>query len=155
MSLLKPAMFAPYLSVITERTVAECRGRGEAVDKDTGVRATRDAFGALSQFQRFLAEHVQLADVPDVTAGAYRPNTTKQRDLHITFAEVQILVAELLMSGKREAAVYSAIMHSTALDTTDVVTMDATSHQALARPAFRRRPVTSLHGATTESAMPP
>jgi integrase len=124
-SLLKPAVFAPYLSVITERTIEERRRQGQEVDKDTGARAARDAFGAMSQFRRFLAEHLQLADVPDVTAGPYRPNATKRRDLHITFEEVRLLVTTLLMAGELEAAVHCAIMHSSALDTTDVATMRA------------------------------
>jgi len=126
MSLLKPVLFAPYPSVIADRTVEDCRKRGEVVDKSTGTRAARDAFGAMAQFRRFLAEHLQLADVPDVTNGLFRPSATNKRDLHITADEVQLLIDELLMAGEREAAVYCAIMHSTALETTDVATMCAT-----------------------------
>jgi site-specific recombinase XerD len=69
--------------------------------------------------------YAKVTSVPDVTEGLPRPSYKSERPYWISRRDVLRLIHELVELGHSDAAVYCAILHGTALDTTDVARLTA------------------------------
>jgi site-specific recombinase XerD len=124
-SLCDGAVFNEYLTELRTQTRNAMRRLGKQVTRRTGVRAMRDAYGAMRQFHRYLVVYARVTSVPDVTEGLPRPSYKSERPYWISRRNVFLLIHELIELGHAEAAVYCAVLHGTALDTTDVARLTA------------------------------
>jgi site-specific recombinase XerD len=124
-SLCDGALFNEYLTELRTQTRDAMRRLGKPVTRKTGVRAMRDAYGAMRQFHRYLVVYAKVTSVPDVTEGLPRPSYKSERPYWISRRDVLRLIHELVELGHSDAAVYCAILHGTALDTTDVARLTA------------------------------
>jgi site-specific recombinase XerD len=132
-SLCDGALFDEYLTALRQQTRDDMQRLGKKVTRKTGVRVMRDAYGAMRQFHRYLVVYAKVTDVCDVTAGLPRPSCKSERPYWISRHNVILLIHELIALGHADAAVYCALLHGTALDTTDVARLTASQIERDAR----------------------
>jgi site-specific recombinase XerD len=125
LSLLSPTRFQRYVAVLEARTKAATKAAGKPVKNTTGHRPVRDCTLALRQFVRFLKAERGVAHAIDPTEGKAPPANNPPRMHWLPLEDVRTLMTALPAPG----GVYCAILHATALDTSDVARLTADSFE--------------------------
>jgi integrase len=121
LSLLSPTLFQRYVAVLEARTKARVKATGKPVKNTTGHRPVRDCTLALRQFVRYLQTEREVPRAVDPTEGKAPPANNPPRMHWLPLDDVRMLMAVL----PAPAGVYCAILHATALDTSDVARLTA------------------------------
>ena len=121
LSLLAPTLFQRYTAVLEARTKSHAKAAGKAVKNSTGHRPMRDCTLALRQFVRYLQTERGVPYAVDPTDGKAPPANTPPRMQWLPLDDVRKPIATL----PDPASVYCAILHATALDTSDVARLTA------------------------------
>lgn len=121
LSLLAPDLVRRYLPRLEAQTKDAARASGKPVRATTGHRPVRDCMLALRQFVRFLQAERGVTEAIDPTEGKAPPANNAPRMQWLPLEDVRTLIAAL----PAPANVYCAILHATALDTSDVARLTA------------------------------